>query len=96
MWLTRPGRRRPLRLRHRDLREPGFPVFRAAVDLLADFGARRKFLDLDLALELIRALDDGERAPRRSAYFICAFMPDVPRYISARMPALRSSVVMRW
>ena len=26
--------------------------------------------------------------PRLSAYFICAFMPAVPRYISARMPRL--------
>ena len=35
-------------------------------------------------------------ALRRSAYFICAFMPDEPRYISARMPAWRSSLVIFW
>ena len=35
-------------------------------------------------------------ALRLSAYFICAFMPDEPRYISARMPALRSACVIFW
>ena len=35
-------------------------------------------------------------APRLSAYFICAFMPAVPRYISARMPACRSVCAIFW
>jgi hypothetical protein len=34
-------------------------------------------------------------APRRSAYFICAFMPEVPRYTSARMPARRRFCAIR-
>src|SRR5690606_35771397 len=33
-------------------------------------------------------------ALRRSAYFICAFIPDEPRYISARIPAWLSSLVI--
>ncbi len=35
-------------------------------------------------------------ALRRSAYFICAFMPEEPRYISARIPALRRSETIFW
>src|SRR5690606_20663676 len=35
-------------------------------------------------------------APRLSAYFIWAFMPEPPRYISARMPALRRSDTIFW
>src|SRR5690606_6182242 len=35
-------------------------------------------------------------APRRSAYFICAFMPAPPRYISALMPATRNSETIFW
>ena len=54
-------------------------------------GAFDQVLDLHLALgALVAALDDDAGAPRLSAYFICAFMPAVPRYISARMPAWRS------
>src|SRR4029078_6283865 len=32
-------------------------------------------------------------APRLSAYFICAFMPAVPRYISARLAGWRRGLV---
>jgi len=66
--------------------------------MVAESSSLRSDLDLDLALRaLVASLVDTQGAPRRSAYFICAFMPDVPSYISAgsRAEAAGRVLVMR-
>ena len=67
-------------LGHRDLRRP-----RRLPLLVRGDGVRRtrafdQILDLNLATRaLVGALNDNAGTLRRSAYFICAFMPAAPR-----------------
>ena len=76
-------------LRHGELRRAAFAPLAAFLDPGGEARAFEQILDRDLALRaLVLALDDDAWAPRLSAYFICAFIPASPTYISERMPAV--------
>ena len=85
-------------LRYRELRLGLLlQIFLAVLDG-GERGAEDQVLDLDFALGLlVAALDDRAGLARLSAYL--SWLPKffgLPRYISARMPALRSAETIVW